>query len=130
MTTGKQNVTVKPMPSSSDLRTQRHFLREVENFLGQRRPRLVLDCSSLPSLDEASIHLMLHCLEEALKRNGDVRVAALAPAAEAAFAAAGLDRLFTVYATAAEAAASFHQVPARSPSPGAAVTPLPATQAA
>lgn len=130
MTSGKQNVTVKRMPSSSDPRTRLLFLEEVEDFLAQRRPRLVLDCSSLQCLDEAAIHLMLHCLEEALKRNGDVKVAALMPAAETAFEAAGLGRLFNVYATAPEAAAAFHQVPVVSAPPAAAVTPLPAAQAA
>lgn len=130
MTTGKQNVTIKTMPSSSDVRTRQLFLEEVEAFLAQRRPRLVLDCSSLQCLDEAAIHLMLHCLEEALKRNGDVKVAALAPDAETAFAASGLNRLFSVYTSAAEAAASFHQVSTLSAPSAAAVSPLPAAQAA
>ncbi len=130
MTTGKQNVTVKRLPSSSDHRTRLLFLEEVEDFLGQRRPCLVLDCSSLQCLDEAAIHLMLHCLEEALKRNGDVKIAGLMPAAETAFEEAGLGRLFSVYETAAEAAAAFHQVTVVSAPPAAAVTPLPAAEAA
>ncbi|HZZ37976.1 MAG TPA: STAS domain-containing protein [Acidobacteriaceae bacterium] len=114
MTTRKRNVTVKQIPSGSDLRRKETFLKEVEASLAHRRPCLVLDCSTLQELDQATIHLMLHCLEEALKRNGDVKLAALPAAAEAAFTAAGLGRLFELYATAAEAAASFHQAPVMS----------------
>lgn len=127
MTTGKRNVTVKEMPSCSDLHD--HFLEGVKTSLAHRRPCLVLDCSSLQELDQASMHLMLQCLEEALKRNGDVKLAALPTAAEAAFTAAGLGRLFTIYATAAEAAASFHQAPVLS-APAAATAALPAAQPA
>lgn len=130
MTTGKRNVTVKQLPSSSDLEATLIFLQEVEIFMAQRRPNLVLDCSTQEDLDDATLHLMLHCLEEALKRNGDVRVAALSPRAEAAFTAARLGRLFDSYETPAEAVASFHEVAAMNGSRGAATGPLEAAEAA
>jgi anti-sigma B factor antagonist len=128
MTIGKRNVAVKQMPSCPDLHQKLLFLEGVKASLAHRRPCLVLDCSSLQELDQATMHLMLHCLEEALKRNGDVKVAALPAAGEAAFTAARLGRLFNVYATAAEAAASFHQAPVLSAP--AMTAPLPAAQLA
>jgi len=111
MTTGNRSVVVKQLPPTRDPQHQDLFLAEVQAAMGQRRPRVVLDCSRLQELDASVMHLMLRCLEEALRRNGDVRLAALAPAAEPAFAAAGLDRLFDVYQTAAEAVVSFQQGP-------------------
>ncbi|MGA7521379.1 MAG: STAS domain-containing protein [Acidobacteriaceae bacterium] len=130
MTTKKRTVIVKQLPFSPDPRQTLHFLEEVQSSMAQRRPCLVLDCASLRELDEATIHLMLQCLEEALRRNGDVRLAALPSSAEAAFAAAGLERLFDHYNTAAEAVASFHQGPLSSALPAAAVAPLQAAEAA
>lgn len=108
MTVRKRSVIVKQLPSSPELEQKLVFLQEVQATLPDRRPCLVLDCSMLRDLDEATIHLMLHCLEEALRRNGDAKVAALPAGAEQAFAAAGLGRLFDVYDTAGEAVASYH----------------------
>lgn len=120
MTSAKRSVLVKQLPSSSDLQCRLEFLREVEAALPQRRPCLVLDCSLLRDLDEPALHMMLHCLEAALKLNGDVKLAALPPSVENAFEIAGLERLFSAYDTVAKAVASFHRVPVMSePSPAA-----------
>lgn len=127
MTTGKRNVAVKQIPGDPQ---KRHlFLDEVRGSMPQRRPCLVLDCSQLRKLDAGTMHLMLHCLEEALRRNGDVRLAALRPEAVPVFEAAGLGRLFDLYATAAEAVASFHQGIMASEPGAAAVAALEAAPA-
>ncbi|MGA8529192.1 MAG: STAS domain-containing protein [Acidobacteriaceae bacterium] len=111
MTIGKRSVLVKQLPCSSDLDQRLLFLAEVEDSMPQRRPCLVLDCSLLRELDEGALHMMLHCLEATLKRNGDVKLAALPPAVGDVFATARLERLFDVYETTAEAVASFHKAP-------------------
>ncbi|MFZ0632573.1 MAG: STAS domain-containing protein [Acidobacteriaceae bacterium] len=130
MTIGKRNIVVKQLPSSFDPCQNAHFLEEVESSLAQRRPSLVLDCSRLQELDETAIHLMLHCLEAALKRNGDVKLAGLPSAVEGAFSAAQLGRLFDVYGTTAEAVASFYLAPAASAAPAATVDSLQAVSIA
>ena len=71
------------------------------------RPRVVLDCSLLADLDASAIHFLLCCLEEAMKRNGDIRLAALAPHARARFEMAGADRIFEIYDTIADAVDSY-----------------------
>ena len=35
---------------------------------------MVLDCSNVRQLDRAGIQVLLRCLEEAMKRNGDVKL--------------------------------------------------------
>ena len=62
-------------------------------------------------MDTATIHLLLSCLEEVMKCNGDIRLASLRPGAEAALRIAGVDRLFEMYATTEAAAQSFQQRP-------------------
>lgn len=111
MKLGTRPITVRQLPSGTDLRQKLLFIEGMESCMAQRRPCLVLDCSSLRSLDEAAVHMMLHCLEEALKRNGDVKLAAVPAPVQTALCAAGLTRLFDVYDTVDAAVDSFHAVP-------------------
>jgi anti-anti-sigma regulatory factor len=57
------------------------------------------------------IHLLLHCLEEAMKRNGDVKLAALPPEGAEFLRITGVTRLFDIYETTAEAVNSFSHFP-------------------
>jgi len=106
-------VTVHEVPERVTTAVERHFLRELQNYVETERPRLVLDCSKVLKMDHATIHLILSCLEEAMKRNGDVKLAAVDPDAAASLQLSGVSRLFEVYATAAEAIQSYrHRPPA------------------
>ena len=81
----------------------------VLDRMSDRRPGLVLDCSNLAQLDKPAVHVILSCLEEAMKRNGDARLAAVSPSAQAILKAVGADRLFQIFASNADAVNSFHQ---------------------
>lgn len=61
------------------------------------------------SADTSTVHLLLCCLEEAMKRNGDVRLAALRPEVQSALKAAEVDSLFQCYETIGDAVESFHR---------------------
>ncbi|MGB7191282.1 MAG: STAS domain-containing protein [Acidobacteriaceae bacterium] len=114
-----RNVVVKRMPKEASGRPGRAFLREVRECVEVDRPRIVLDCSNLRQMDKSVVHLLLCCLEEAMKRNGDVRLAALPMGADALLETTGAGRLFEVYDTAAEAVKSFHRPLAGSVAPTA-----------
>jgi anti-sigma B factor antagonist len=102
-------VTVKKLPAELDEPEARVFLREFEECLSGRRPAVVLDCSAVNGLGRDELWVMLRCLEEAMKRNGDVRLAKVSREARAALEDSGVTRLFKSYATSAEAIASFQQ---------------------
>jgi anti-anti-sigma factor len=104
-------VTVKQLPEKLGVQQGRVFFREVESCLNCDRPRLVLDCSKLLRLDSAGIHVLLRCLEEAMKRNGDVKLAAIPSVAAAALELTGVNRLFEIFDNATDAVNSFQQVP-------------------
>jgi hypothetical protein len=53
------------------------------------------------------VYMLLCCLEETLKRNGDVKLAALPPAAMAVLNVTGVNRVFEIYDTIPEALNSF-----------------------
>jgi anti-sigma B factor antagonist len=111
MTHERTPVTLVQVPGALNTQQERIFLSDLESCLNASRPRIVLDCSKLRQMDKPAIHLLLCCLEEALKRNGDVKLAAIPDGASAIFALSGLGGLFEVFDTIFGAANSFQQVP-------------------
>jgi anti-anti-sigma regulatory factor len=89
---------------------QRMFMSELESRMDAIRPCIVLDCSNLRELGKPTVHLLLCCLEEAMKRNGDIRLAAIPPGASMMFDLSELDGLFEVFDTISGAVNSFRQV--------------------
>jgi anti-anti-sigma regulatory factor len=88
----------------------RSFLREVEDRMNMERPYLVLDCSAVSHLDNSVVHLLLRCLEEAMKRNGDVKLAGIPLMTDGVPGLTGTGRLFEIFDTTADAVNSFHQL--------------------
>jgi anti-sigma B factor antagonist len=107
-------VAVKQLPENFSLKQGRLFFREVDSCWNADRPRVVLDCSKVRELDRAGIHVLLSCLEEAMKRNGDVKLAAIPPGAAAILELARVDHLFEAFDNTADAVNSFHQFSTKS----------------
>ena len=84
------------------------FFQELEPLLEPHRPRIVLDCSHVRGIDSTGIEMLLNCLEEAMKRDGDLKLAAVTPASAVILELMRVDRLFEVFDTCEEAASSFH----------------------
>jgi anti-sigma B factor antagonist len=104
-------VTIHELPGQVNAAEERIFMQDMQRYIEAERPRLVLDCSRLRRMDKRAIHLLLSCLEEAMKLNGDVKLAALHPEAKATLWLAGARRLFETYPTTADAVHSYHQRP-------------------
>ena len=104
-------VRIHQVPESMTPSESRTFLKSLQECAESERPRFVLDCSRLSTLDGSTISLLLCCLEEVMKCNGDVRLAALTPEAESMLRQAGVHRLFEMYATPESAVHSFHLRP-------------------
>ena len=111
MTVRIRPVTVMQLPERLGVREGRSFLREVEDCMNMERPYLVLDCSAISHLDNSVVHLLLRCLEEAMKRNGDVKLAGIPLMTEGVPGLTGTSRLFEIFDTTADAVNSFHQLP-------------------
>jgi anti-sigma B factor antagonist len=124
-------VVVKQLPEKLSVEQGRMFFLEVEPYLKSDRPRLVLDCSKVRQLDSAGIQMLLHCLEEAMKRNGDVKLAAVPPAAAQILELTKVDILFEAFDSPAEAVNSFYQFPIHSFEPALQPGyPTPASESA
>jgi anti-sigma B factor antagonist len=110
-------VIVMQLPEQLNLDGVRSFLPELEPLLECHRPRIVLDCSQVRYLDSAGVEMMLKCLEEAMKRDGDLKLAALSPESEVILELMRVARVFEAFATSDEAVRSFNAVPAEAVSP-------------
>lgn len=102
-------VTVGQLPGTLSAEQRRIFLRETEICLHVDRPRLVLDCSDIRKVDKPLIHLLLTCLEEAMKRNGDIKLAAMPQDARERLKQIGLSHLFETFDTVVDAVNSFRK---------------------
>jgi anti-sigma B factor antagonist len=103
-------VVVMEVPGALNNLEGQAFFQELQPLLETDRPRIVLDCSQLQRVDSAGIEILLHCIEEAMKRDGDVKLAAVPPASIAILELMRVDRLFEVFDTVEEATQSFHAV--------------------
>ncbi len=103
-------VVVMQLPEQLNLDGVRSFLPELKPLLECHRPRIVLDCSQVRYLDSAGVEMMLHCLEEAMKRDGDLKLAAVSPQSEVILELMRVARVFEAFATTDEAVRSFQAV--------------------
>jgi anti-sigma B factor antagonist len=107
METNSRPVVVKRVPERLDARRARDFLREVEPFLSIDRPQLVFDLSEVQQLDAAGVEMLLRCMSEAHKRDGDLKLASLSQQAEVVLELTRTERLFEIYETSVDAVRSF-----------------------
>lgn len=105
-------VIVMELPENLNHLEGTTFLAEMKPLLESDRPRMVLDCSQVQHIDSAGIEVLLESMEEVMKRDGDLKLAALSPSCAAILELMRVDRLFEVFETADEAARSFRAIAA------------------
>lgn len=107
----KATVIVMQAPERLDHTGATMFLNQLKPLLDGGRPRLVLDCADIQHLDSAGVETLLLCMEEAMKRDGDVKLAAVAPSSAVILELMKVDHLFEIFDTPEEAVGSFHALP-------------------
>lgn len=107
METNSRPVVVKRMPQRLNMRAAREFLHDVQPLLAADRPQLVFDLAQVEQIDAAGVEMLLHCMSEAHKRDGDLKLAALSPQAAVILELTRTERLFEIYETSADAVRSF-----------------------
>ncbi len=100
-------VVVKRVPERLNLKHARVFLQEVQPFLISDRPQIVFDCSQIRQMDAAGVDMLLQCMAEVMKRDGDLKLASLSPQAAVVLELTRTDRLFEIYENSADAVRSF-----------------------
>lgn len=108
MSNGKA-VTVQTIPEHFTRERAHEFLQEVEPLMNVDRPYLVFDFSQVRQLGSIGVEVLLRCMEEVMKRNGDLKLAAVADGPRAVLQFTGIDGLFEIYDDASQAVQSFYQ---------------------
>lgn len=100
-------VVVKRVPERLNLRQSRQFHEEVRAFFKVDRPQIVFDMSAVRHLDAGGVDMLLDCMTDASRRDGDLKLASLSPQAAVVLELTRTDRLFEIYETATDAVKSF-----------------------
>jgi len=100
-------VIVKRVPESLNMKQVRVFLEEVRPLLEHDRPQLVFDFSLVRKIDAAGIDMLLYCMKEVARRDGDLKLASLTPQAQVVLDLTRTGRLFETFATSVDAVRSF-----------------------
>lgn len=104
---GNRPVIVMQLPKVMNESEAHTFLAELLPLLEIDRPRIVLDCSQIQHMDSEGVEMLLRCLEEAMKRDGDLKLAAVPPSSAVILDLMRVDSLFQTFATTEEASLSF-----------------------
>lgn len=109
MTISSRSVKVHRFPAHLDKKQTEDLLQALRREAELERPCFVLDCSHAKTIDKPGIFLLLACLEEAMKCNGDVRLASVQPHVAKRLREAGISSLFEIFSTVEAAAHSFRK---------------------
>jgi anti-anti-sigma regulatory factor len=104
-------VIVRQVPERLSSEDGQKFFHQVQKLLCTTQPRFVFDFTHVRKLDVVGIDVLLQCLKEVMKLNGDVKLAAVRRGPAAILARTGVDSLFETFDSAAEAMRSFDPFP-------------------
>jgi anti-sigma B factor antagonist len=102
-------VIVKRMPDRLNQKQARVFLHDIQPLLNTDRPQIVFDCSLIRQMDAAGVDMLLHCMAEVMKRDGELKLAAVSPQAAVVLELTRTDRLFEIFETSGDAVRSFYR---------------------
>ena len=106
-----KSVVVTQLPEMVTMNNVQQLRHEIRSALDRQRPSLVFDCSKVRQMDSAGIDLLLSSLEEAMKRNGDIKLAAVPPQVAVILKLTRVERLFEIFDSPGDAAESFSRFP-------------------
>ena len=109
MTLRACTVMIEQLPHALNRKQSSLLFRELKEQMSIDRPCIVLDCSAVCQMGKPFMNLLLGCLEEAMMRNGDVKLAALPEQAKLVLRHIEGHRLFEIFATNAEAVSSLQR---------------------
>ena len=102
-------VVIMQVPEQFKGRDVQSFMAELEPLLESNRPRIVLDCSLVRSMDSAGVEALLRGLEETLEQSV-LKLAALSPESEVILELMRVARVFEAFPTSDDAIRSFNVV--------------------
>src|SRR5487761_661832 len=103
----RRPVLIMEMPEQLNVPETESFMQDLQPLLEAEQPRIVFDCSHVRALDRAGVDMLMRCLECAINLDGDVKLAALSPEAQAVLELMGAADVLQAFETSDEAVRSF-----------------------
>jgi anti-anti-sigma factor len=88
------------------------FCAELQPLFQSDRACIVLDFSQVRHIDSAGLMALSRCVRDSMRRDGDLKLAAVSPASKVILEFMLADRLFETFETTEEAVRSFGSIPA------------------
>ncbi len=107
MRSASRPVFIKRVPSRFDREHATRFYSEAQQVLNSDRPQIVFDMSKTGYMDSSGVDILLRCLREAMKCDGDVKLAGLTPPVSIVLELTRTGPFFEVYESTTSAAKSF-----------------------
>ena len=104
-------VVVQQLPEKLTAGYTHQFFRDIESQLKTDRPFIVFDFSNVRQFDSSGVQMLLHCMEEVMKRNGDLKLAGLSSGPAVMLELTRVDRLFEIFEDVHDAVESFYRLP-------------------
>src|SRR5438552_937563 len=100
-------VLIQRLPARFNAGQVRAIMQELQPFLKADRPRVVFDLSQVEEMDAASVDMLLQCMSDASKRDGDVKLASPSVRAMVILELTHLDCLLEFFESPAKPSAVF-----------------------
>jgi anti-sigma B factor antagonist len=108
----KRTTVVVRLPERLTLMQNGSFLREMDALLNAERPRIVFDCSQVLAIDRAGTEMLLHCVEQVIRQDGDLTLAAVPAEVMVVLELTCIDRLFEIFESNSDAVESYSKLAA------------------
>lgn len=109
-----ETVVVMEVPAQLNHAEAGTFLGRLQPLLQHASARIVLDCSQVRYVDSTGLEVLSRGVQEALRRNEDLKLAAVSPVSRVILELILADHLFEMFETTGEAVQSFHPTPSHS----------------
>lgn len=93
----------------------REFYKQLCPILISDRPRIVFDMSKTFHVDSTGIAVLLRCIYQATRRDGDIKLAGVSAQIAVVFELTRIGQIFEMYDTAVAATMSFSNPASHSP---------------
>lgn len=107
MRSASRPVFVKRVPKRFDREHAIRFYSKAQQLLNSNRPQIVFDMSKTAYMDSRGGDILLRCLREAMKCDGDVKLAGLTPLVSIVLELTRVGPFFEAYENTTSAAKSF-----------------------
>ena len=116
MSSPSRPVIVKRVPETMNSSEARAFHKGISAVLSSDRPQIVFDVSKTKHVDSVGISVLVRCIRQAMRHDGDIRMSGVLPQIAVIFELTRIGRLFEMYESSTAAAKSFSSFLPNAPS--------------